>query len=72
MKKFFIELSSSERLVLFEFLYEVLEVKYDKIAKDLFDNEGSETVLANIQCQLESELVEPFLSDYERIVDEAK
>ncbi|MBP3232902.1 MAG: hypothetical protein J6M65_00555 [Eubacterium sp.] len=68
MNKTIIELTDSERLVLFEFLSRIIDDEYDKYRGFLFDDISEEEVLCIIKCQLEKIMVEPNYSNYHEIL----
>ena len=51
-EKNIIEISDSEKLVLFEFLNRIINDKYDELSGDLFEDISEEHVLSTILCQL--------------------
>ncbi len=63
-----IELSKDEAIVLFEFLGRVNE----KERIELFEDQSEQRVLWDIECILETLLVEPFRLDYDEIVKKAR
>jgi hypothetical protein len=63
-----ITLTADEALVLFELLHRWEDV--DRIDPDLFP--GEQEALWNLSCLLESELVEPFDPQYDRLVNDAR
>ena len=72
MSKCCIEISESERLVLFEFLNRILVDKYAELAGGLFEDISEEEVLCIIKCQLEKKMTEPLRSDYKEMLREAR
>lgn len=72
MSKHCIEISDSERLVLFEFLYRVLNDKYDELAGSLFEDVAEEDVLSIIKSQLDKEMTEPLSPDYKELLLKAR
>ena len=63
-----IELTKDEAIVLFEFLSRFNETDNP----DLFDDQAEQRVLWDIECILEKELAEPFRTDYDEIVKQAR
>lgn len=61
-----IELNKDEILVLYDFLYRISE------NKKYFEDIAEQKVLWNIEAQLDKELVEPFMSDYEEQIEKAR
>jgi len=66
-EKVIIELTKSEALVLFEFLYRIS----DDDSKTMADR-AEQRVLWHLECVLEKALVEPFLPNYLELLDRAK
>ena len=72
MSKNIIEISDSEKLVLFEFLNRIINDKYDELSGDLFEDISEEHVLSTILCQLEKTMTEPLNQDYKELLLEAR
>ena len=72
MNKHSIELSDSERLVLFEFLSRIIDDEYGNIADKLFEDISEEYVLCTIKCQLEKAMLEPKKGNYNELVLQAR
>ena len=72
MCKHFIEISDSERLVLFEFLHRILNDKYDELAGSLFEDVSEEEVLCIIKSQLDKEMTEPISPNYRELLLKAR
>ena len=62
-----LKLSQNEALVFFEWLASV-----EATTTSLFKHPSEQKVLWNLQCQLESTLVEPFAPNYDDILAEAR
>jgi len=62
-----IELSKSEALVLFEFLYRTSDDDSLTVA-----DQAERRALWNLECLFEKELVEPFLPNYLELLEQAK
>ena len=62
-----LELNFDEALVLFEFLS-----RYSETDRLSIDDQSEQRVLWNLCCDLEKELVEPFSSNYEQLLNEAR
>ncbi|RBW62489.1 hypothetical protein DS884_02495 [Tenacibaculum sp. E3R01] len=67
-KKVNIELTNDEAIVLFEFLARFNES--DDLSR--FEDQSEQRVLWNIECILEKELSEPFISNYQDIIKIAR
>lgn len=63
-----IEISKDEALVLFEWLHQLLEEKYNPV----FRHTAEEIVVSNIIGALQSELIEPFDKNYVELVIKAR
>lgn len=72
MSKNIIEISDSEKLVLFEFLNRIINDKYDELSGDLFEDISEEHVLSTILCQLEKTMTEPLNQDYKELLLKAR
>ncbi len=72
MSKNIIEISDSEKLVLFEFLNRIINDKYDELSGDLFEDISEEHVLSTILCQLEKTMTEPLNPDYNELLLKAR
>lgn len=72
MSKNIIEISDSEKLVLFEFLNRIINDKYDELSGDLFEDISEEHVLSTILCQLEKTMTEPLNPDYIELLLKAR
>ena len=72
MCKHCIEISDSERLVLFEFLHRILNDKYDEMAGSLFEDVSEEEVLCIIKSQLDKEMTEPISPNYGELLLKAR
>lgn len=72
MCKHVIEISDSERLVLFEFLHRILNEKYDELAGSLFEDVSEEDVLCIIKSQLDKEMTEPISPNYRELLLKAR
>ena len=72
MSKNIIEISDSEKLVLFEFLNRIINDKYDELSGDLFEDISEEHVLSTILCQLEKTMTEPLNPDYYELLLKAR
>ena len=72
MSKNIIEISDSEKLVLFEFLNRIINDKYDELSGDLFEVISEEHVLSTILCQLEKTMTEPLNPDYKELLLKAR
>ena len=66
-EKICVELSRAEALVLFEFLYRFSDKEQLAIA-----DQAEERVLWNIHGSLEQTLVEPFMRNYDELLEEAR
>lgn len=62
-----ITLDKDEALVLFEFLS-----RYSDTDKITFEDQAEQVALWNLQCLLESTLVEPFQKNYNQIIQKAR
>lgn len=63
-----ITLSNDEALVLFEFLSRFNEQE----RQGVFEDEAEQFILADIECLLEKELVEPFDKNYREIIEASR
>lgn len=72
MEDFTIKLTKEQRLVLFEFLCRIIDDEEDEWNEILYQDKSEWKVLLKIQGQLESVLVEPFMSNYAELVEEAR
>lgn len=72
MSKNIIEISDSEKLVLFEFLNRIINDKYDELSGDLFEDISEEHVLSTILCQLEKTMTELLNPDYKELLLKAR
>lgn len=72
MEDFTIKLTKEQRLVLFEFLCRIIDDEEDEWNEILYQDKSEWKVLLKIQGQLESALVEPFMSNYAELVEEAR
>ena len=66
-EKVIIELTRSEALVLFEFLYRTSDDDSLTVA-----DQAERRALWNLECLFEKELVEPFLPNYLELLEQAK
>jgi hypothetical protein len=66
--KLSIELSRNEALVFFEFLTRFNQKDWPEI----FEDQAEQRVLWDIESILQKELVEPFNSDYQEIIKQAR
>lgn len=66
-EKVIIGLSKAEALVLLDLL-----ARFDKDEKLIIEHQSEARVLWNIHCSLEKELVEPFSTDYAKLLMEAR
>lgn len=68
-----INLTANESVVLFEFLYRITKnEKSEKILDTIIEDESEKTVLCNILCDLEKNLVEPCYPNYKEILKTAR
>ncbi len=72
MSKHTIELTDSERLVLFEFICRIIDDRYHEPAGTLFEDIAEEHVLCTIKCQFEKEMIEPLYPNYGELVQKAR
>ena len=72
MSKYCIEMSDSEMLVFFEFLYRILNDKYEELAGSLFEDISEEDVLCIIKSQMDKEMTEPLSPDYKELLLKAR
>lgn len=68
-ERFVLELSSEEALVLFEWLARTAD---EDALESTFVDKAEELVLWTIEGQLEKELVAPFRTDYDRLLQAAR
>jgi len=68
-----VEFSKDEALILFEFLVRVHNNKNsNKKLITLFEDQSEQRVLWNLECTFERMLAEPFLQNYDEIIQDAR